>query len=173
MTSFKVYGSAKVTETVLNKFDYSVNPEVALATFATLVSTRKTEVYKAFNELCHIAMAHACAYKTTKERHEKIQETRDAFFAALPKQFARAFAKGVTALEWGIPEGFEDFDFSGFLEAEKKEPTPRERGAMAVLNQLRKKLEALQNKKSRTSQEEEERLVYAFLVKASKEFTLS
>lgn len=171
--TFKVYGSAKVQEITLNKFDYSQTTEAALSTFAALVATRKEEVYKAFNSLCHVALAHACAHKTAKERHTKIQETRDAFFEQLPKKFASAFAKGVSALEWGIPEDFEEFDFSDFLESEKKECPPRERGADAIYKALQKKLDACKkqfDKLDNARQEippylDEEIATYALLLK--------
>lgn len=170
--SIQVCGRSKAVTFNLSKFDYSQDSAKALAAFSTLVATRKAEVYKAFNELCHICYAKANTAKTAKERHAAIQESRDDFFSQLPKRYASAYAKGITALEWGIDEFFEDFDFSDFLESEKKESAPKQRGAEAVIESLKKKLDSLQNKKNRTQQEEEERLIYAFLVKASKEFSL-
>lgn len=174
MTSIKVFGSAQVKSYTLEKYDYTQDVTTVMKAFTTLVSNCKADIYKAFDELCHIAMAQACVYKTQKERHSALQQARDAFFENLPKKYASAFARGITALEWAIPENFEDFFFSDYLDLiSEKNTKPKERGTAAIYAMLQKKLEAVEKQIGKIKKAngvlpdylKEERATYALLIK--------
>lgn len=166
MSAIKVFGSAQVKQFDLTKFDYTQDASKMLAEFSAKVSSSKKELATAFNTLCHICYAQACAYKTQKERHEKIVASKDSFEKVLPKEYVRAYARAIQALEWQIDESFDSFDFSAFLEKSAKEEKVKEYGKAVLIKRWEKALESLENKKVLTEGQFEEKAVYAFILEA-------
>ena len=166
--TFKVFGSAQVREFNLSKFDYTADVTALLTELSTKISNSKKEIAKAFNVLCHVAMAQASTAKTKKERHESLASMKERFEKLLPKEYARAFAKGIIALEWEISEDFEDFDFSAFLEKSPSEQKAKEYGREVLIKRWQKAMDSLLDKKTRTAGMEEEIAVYGFILECVK-----